>query len=328
MDISPIITAVRQSVALCREVQKAHIVRNEKAGREPVTIADYGTQAIVNRAIKEYFPGDSVISEESGQQFADLVAPEQQEIIMKLVSASIRKSVTLDDMVTWLDHGKSVETEESTPARTWVVDPVDGTKGFLALRHYVIGVGFLENARPSAAIIGAPAYPNSEHGAMFHAIDGKAYMRLLGGGDVQEIHVTDQSDPAKIRALESVEKGHVGHKRLARVRELSGFPETLVEQADSMEKYAQVAAGNAELYVRLSRLNSTRPHMVWDHMPGALMVENAGGKVTGLDGEPLDYSFGKELARNRGIIATNGKIHARVIEATHQLLAEEAERAE
>ena len=326
MDLQPIIAAVRQSVALCREVQNSHIVRNDKVGREPVTIADYGTQAIVNRAIMLHFPDDSIISEESGTQFAELVDAEQQDLIVKLVSAIIRETVTVDDLILWLDHGKRADADSVTQPRTWLVDPVDGTKGFIALRHYVIGVGFLQDSQPTAAVVGAPAYPDSA-GAMFHAIDGNAYMRFLGGGALQEISVTQTSDVPLIRALESVEKGHVGHQRLARVRELCGFPEEYVKQADSMEKYCRVAAGDAELYLRLSRLKSTRPHMVWDHLPGALMVTNAGGTVSGLSGEPLDYSRGKVL-HNEGVIATNGQIHDEVVEAVQTLLEEEAQVAE
>ncbi|MEQ8675821.1 MAG: inositol monophosphatase family protein [Aggregatilineales bacterium] len=326
MDLQPIIAAVRQSVALCREVQNSHIVRNDKVGREPVTIADYGTQAIVNRAIMLHFPDDSIISEESGTQFAELVDAEQQDLIVKLVSAIIRETVTVDDLILWLDHGKRADADSVTQPRTWLVDPVDGTKGFIALRHYVIGVGFLQDSQPTAAVVGAPAYPDSA-GVMFHAVDGKAYMRFLGGGALQEISVTQTSDVPLIRALESVEKGHVGHQRLARVRELCGFPEEYVKQADSMEKYCRVAAGDAELYLRLSRLKSTRPHMVWDHLPGALMVTNAGGTVSGLSGEPLDYSRGKVL-HNEGVIATNGQIHDEVVEAVQTLLEEEAQVAE
>ena len=326
MDIQPIIAAVRQSVALCREVQNSHIVRNDKVGKEPVTIADYGTQAIVNRAIMVHFPDDSIISEESGTQFAQLVDAEQQDLIAKLVSAIIRETVTIDDLILWLDHGKSADADSVTHPRTWLVDPVDGTKGFIALRHYVIAVGFLQDSQPTVAVVGAPAYPDSKSGAMFHAIDGKTYMRFMGGGELREIHVTKTKDTPLIRALESVEKGHVGHQRLARVRELCGFPQDQVKQADSMEKYCRVAAGDAELYMRLSRLKSTRPHMVWDHLPGALMVANAGGKVSGLDGEPLDFSHGKIL-QNEGVIATNGQIHDEVVDAVQTLLVEEAQYA-
>jgi 3'(2'), 5'-bisphosphate nucleotidase len=322
MDLQPILRAVRQGMTLCREVQKTHITRNEKGGHEPVTIADYGTQAIVNQAIMRHFPGDAIISEESGQQFSTLVTSDQQKQVAQLVSAILGESVTVDTLVEWLDYGK-VSDDTITPARTWLVDPVDGTKGFLAGRHYVIAVGFMRDSQPHAAVVGAPAYPNTEKGVLFHAIDGAAYAHVSGNGETNRMYVSHRTDAADARALESVEKGHVGLERLARVRHFAGISNSLVEQADSQEKYARIAAGDADIYMRLSRLKSTRPHFVWDHMPGALLVTNAGGIVTGLDGEPLDFTQGKTL-QNKGVIATNGAYHNRILEGVHSLLEEEA----
>ena len=90
---------------------------------------------------------------------------------------------------------------------------------------------------------------------------------------------------------------------------------------DSMEKYARIAAGDAELYLRLPRMGSTRPFMIWDHCAGTAIVEAAGGKVTDVDGSPLDYSGGKTL-NNQGIVVSNGAVHERVIAAVQKILAE------
>jgi 3'(2'), 5'-bisphosphate nucleotidase len=96
---------------------------------------------------------------------------------------------------------------------------------------------------------------------------------------------------------------------------------TDLQHLDSMEKYARIAAGDAELYLRLPRLNSTRPFMTWDHAAGTALVEAAGGVVSDVDGSPLDFSHGRTLA-NQGIIVSNGHIHARVIQAVQKVLAE------
>ena len=53
---------------------------------------------------------------------------------------------------------------------------------------------------------------------------------------------------------------------------------------------------------------------IWDHAAGSLIVEEAGGQVTDLEGASLDFSAGWTLLRNRGMIATNGRLH-------HQLLS-------
>src|SRR6185369_7186678 len=149
-------------------------------------------------------------------------------------------------------------------------------------------------------------------GALFHAQSGIAYVQPLHGGEVKRIRVSEHTESASLRALESVEKSHANHERMARVRNAAGMGEAELFRLDSMEKYARIAAGDAELYLRLPRLNSTRPFMIWDHCAGTAIVEAAGGKVTDVDGSPLDYSSGKTL-NNQGIIVSNGAVHERVI---------------
>ncbi len=321
-NLEPVLEAVLQGVALCREVQENFLSKAEKGKNDPVTIADYGAQAIILRALKAHFPNDAVIAEEAGQQFLELVQPEQRQQILGLVGGILGETVDETTMVGWLDHGKGRDA-----ARTWVIDPIDGTKGFLNKRHYAVAVGALEGGQVVDGVIGAPAYPGMEGGQLIYTRDGNCFVKPVNGGSERQVQVTDRATPETVRALESVEKGHVGHSRLGRVRQIVGMSEGNVEQADSMEKYARIAAGDAEVYLRLSRLGSTRPHSVWDHAPGAALVLAAGGKVTGLDNEPLDYSPGAILG-NKGIIGTNGPLHDEFVAAVQQLLEEEAEQAQ
>ena len=48
---------------------------------------------------------------------------------------------------------------------------------------------------------------------------------------------------------------------------------------------------------------------IWDQAAGALLVEEAGGRVTDLEGRPLDFGVGRRLDRNFGVLATNGRLH-------------------
>ena len=109
---------------------------------------------------------------------------------------------------------------------------------------------------------------------------------------------------------------------MARVREAAGLAGVSLTRIDSMEKYARIAAGDAELYLRLPRIASSRPFMIWDHCAGTALVEAAGGRVSDVDGSPLDFSQGLSLA-NRGIIVSNGAIHDRVVAAVMQVLQDE-----
>ncbi len=319
LDLTPILEAVRLSAQLAYEVQQRHIVRSEKTGAEPVTIADYGAQAIICRVIQKYFPNDGVMAEESGSEFLGVVAPDQRAYIVNLVSDILGEKVTESHLIAWLDHAHIGVGDE--PHRVWVIDPIDGTKGFLAQRHFVNAVGVLEGRIPVAGVLSAPAYPNGA--LLLHAVDGVAYAEsLTPKNDRRVIRVSDRVDVTTLRALESVEKGHAGLARLARVRELMGMTTSQVEQADSMEKYGRIAAGDADLYLRLPRFGDGRRHNIWDHAPGTAIVLAAGGKITDVDGSPIDYSQGNTL-NNYGVIATNGKIHDLALSAVATLLDEE-----
>lgn len=324
MNLDPIFVAVRMATVLTREVQRVHVQASEKAGSEPVTIADYGSQAILCKAIHDHFPDDAIMAEESGKEFMELTDDEQKRQIVQAVGFVMEHGVDIKELAEWLDYGKA-KYDAGNAARTWVIDPIDGTKGFLALRHYVIAVGVLENATPTAAVMGCPAYPNYQRGAILHALDGAAYIQpFREGSEPQRIHASDFTEAAKVRVLESVEKSHVSHDQMARVRAIAGLGDAPLERIDSQEKYARIAAGDGELYLRLPRLHSTRPHSTWDHAAGAALVLSAGGRVSDVDGSPLDFTKGKALG-NQGIVVSNGVIHDRIIEAVQQVLNDPSE---
>ncbi len=91
IDLKPMFTAVRQSADLTRRVQQIHLAHSQKEGKEPVTIADYGSQAILCRAISAAFPDDAVLAEERGSQFVELVPDDQRAEIVRLVARSDRR---------------------------------------------------------------------------------------------------------------------------------------------------------------------------------------------------------------------------------------------
>ena len=59
---------------------------------------------------------------------------------------------------------------------------------------------------------------------------------------------------------------------------------------------------------------------IWDHAAGMIIVEEAGGRVTDLFGKPLDFSRGRTLDNNQGIVATNGLVHERMLEAVKSVI--------
>jgi 3'(2'), 5'-bisphosphate nucleotidase len=316
LDLTAILDAVRLAAALTRRVQQLHIVGSEKVGHEPVTIADYGSQAILCRAISRAYPDDAVLAEERADQFMSLLSDADRTHITRLVGETLGESLSESDLVTWLEHGRDKEAE-----RTWIIDPVDGTKGFIAMRRYALAIGALEGGLPIAGIIGSPGYND---GLLFHGQGSAAYMQRLSGGKTYRVAVSQpKKSIEKLYVVESVENSHADHEGLLKVLAAAGITSPVLERIDGQDKYAMVACGDADLYLRLPREANPR-HKVWDHIAGTALVQAAGGVVTDLDGSPLDFSLGSILARNKGMVVSSGYVHERVLEAlTHWELPQE-----
>jgi 3'(2'), 5'-bisphosphate nucleotidase len=90
---------------------------------------------------------------------------------------------------------------------------------------------------------------------------------------------------------------------------------------DSQAKYGAVARGDAALYLRLpSEKYPNYREKIWDHAAGSLIIEEAGGRVTDMNGQLLDFTSDFKMHHNRGVVASNGTIHESVLEALAQAL--------
>jgi len=313
--------AARRAAFLCLAVRHEMLDQPssmEKAGKEPVTIADYGSQALVLQVIAENFPKDASIAEERADEFDALAADKQRSMVVHFVGEALGRQVTVDDVRHWLDWGC-----ERSGGRVWTVDPVDGTKGFLRGDQFAIAIALIVDGLPVLAALACPllpidaAQPDGERGVLALAQRGYgATIEPLKGASPQPLRVSPQSKAALARLLESVESQHTYHSFSAQLRMATGMRGQSVRM-DSQAKYVALADGRAEVYLRQSP-GAGYAEKIWDHAAGVLIVEEAGGCVTDLEGRPLDFSRGARLSANRGILATNGSMHNVILEAVRQ----------
>ena len=120
---------------------------------------------------------------------------------------------------------------------------------------------------------------------------------------------------------ESVESGHSSHGHSHQISQSLGMSAEPV-RLDSQAKYAVVARGEADMYLRLPTRKGYR-EKIWDHAGGVLVVQEAGGRVTDVHGRDLEFTHGYELAVNEGVIVTNGKLHETVLSAVQNVLGGE-----
>lgn len=321
--------AVVQASWLCRAVRvELGDGILSKSDRSPVTVADFGSQAVVCRELSWRFPSDPVMAEEDS---AALREPGNETVLAQTVDhvGRIAGLTPAASVCAWIDRGNL----DASVERYWVLDPIDGTKGFLRGDQYAIALALVEEGEIRVAALACPELDVQDEsgvaGVLFAAVRGQgAWEAPLGdAGARQRISVSSEADAAGVRLCESVEPSHSHHELAAVVlSRMAGPTGELVAEAgtpsaastpvrlDSQAKYGVVARGGADLYMRLPT-QRRYVERVWDHAAGALVVSEAGGTVTDVDGRPLDFTQGTGLSRNRGVVASNGLVHAMVISA-------------
>ena len=313
------VEAVRKACSLCSEVQTAHLSGGviNKEDRSPVTVADFGAQALVSDLLAATFPEIPLVSEENSSPLRD---PSNHKLRDGVVGYLHRFSPHLkdeDSIFKAIDRGKA---QGGAKGRFWTLDPIDGTKGFLRGDQYAVALALVDGGRVVVGVLGCPnleapgGHGLRNRGWLFGATrDGGAWGRVIGRENSLAIEVDNVIDPARAVICESVEAAHAAHSVQGRIADRLGVS-AQPYRIDSQCKYAVVARGEASIYLRLPRDTAYR-EKVWDHAAGTLIVEEAGGRVTDLNGDPLDFSQGRLLGTHRGIVCTNGAIHDRVLAA-------------
>jgi 3'(2'), 5'-bisphosphate nucleotidase len=187
--------------------------------------------------------------------------------------------------------------------------------------HYAVALALVVQGQPVVAALACPGLPSADGlvGTLFTAVRGHGSIAAPLWLDEQgkSICVSPVYATAKMRMCESVESAHSAHGASADVRKRLGITTDAV-RLDSQAKYGVVARGEAEIYLRLPTRQDYR-EKIWDHAAGALIVEEAGGRVSDVSGAPLDFTRGRELRSNRGVVVTNGPGHDEILRVLVEL---------
>ena len=327
--------AVRDAVRFMRSAEPSAIAYTlTKANGSPVTVADFVVQAFVASRLAQHFSGDPLVAEEDASVLRGGGVSQVREQVVRLVGQMLPGTAAeTEQVLAWIDRGRG-----ACGRRFWTLDPIDGTRGLLRGGQYVIALALVVEGTVEIGIVGCPrlsittAPPSqaqvSDHAVLATVEDGAdggvaiavrnrgAWWMPLHGGRPTRLSVSNESNPARIRALHSRESRHSDADELHRVlRALrSSAPPVL---RDGQTKQVLLAAGTAELLMRIPRDCGYR-EAIWDQAAGALLVAEAGGRVTDLDGLPLDFTTGRHLLRNTGLIASNGLLHDAVLDVARQ----------
>ena len=238
--------AARAASAAILEIYATPFDVRRKEDLSPVTEADERAERIIIEALRGAAPGIPAIAEELA----------------------------------------AAQTLPARGPRFWLIDPLDGTKEFIARNdEFSVNIGLIEGDRPVLGVIHAPA-ANVTYAA---AGLGSATRQE---GDKAPVPIAARKAPARGLVV-AHSRSHVASQKLAAF--LEDYPDAQRRISGSAIKFCFLAEGSADLYPRFGTT------MEWDTAAGQAILEAAGGSVTTLDGAPLRY--GKPLFRNPGFIA-------------------------
>jgi 3'(2'), 5'-bisphosphate nucleotidase len=226
---------------------------DRKSDLSPVTEADVAAEAVILAALKRLAPGIPVVAEEECAA-----------------------------------HGAPT----TAPDRFFLVDPLDGTKEFVARNgEFTVNIALIENGRPVAGVVFLPVFDT-----LYIAENGRAERRQGTGAPDP---ILARVAPAE-GATMAISRSHAAQE-LVKAEEL-GLKVAHTIIAGSSLKFCRIAEGAADLYPRFG------PTMEWDTAAGQAVLEAAGGRVETLDRRPLRY--GKPEFRNPHFIAFGGQPEA------------------
>jgi 3'(2'), 5'-bisphosphate nucleotidase len=245
--------AIRAALAAGDEIMRVYAEPFDfvqKSDQTPVTEADFAAERVIVKMLTAAFPDIPIVSEET--------APE--------------------------------DGFKPPAARFWVVDPLDGTKEFIAKNgEFCVCIGLVEDGVPVMGVVHGPAqrvtYAAHGPGTAIRAQDGAAPEKIGAR----------QPSPEGIVVIHS--RSHENSRRLAEYFEGHSILERKV--CGSALKFGVLAAGDADFYPRFGTT------MEWDTAAGQAILEAAGGSVFDISGERLRY--GKHDLKNSGFLAWGAK---------------------
>ena len=235
---------------------------------EPVTIADKNSSKIIVSGLAKEFPNDAILSEEEADD------------IQRRLSKS----------------------------RTWIIDPLDGTKGFTEKEgDFAIQIALTENGTPILGVVLQPIGSN-----LYFAVKGQGTFLKRAEEEPKKLQVSDITDFDQMTS--AVSRSHRG-KNMNRIFEHFKFKGEYRHGSVGL-KVGFLAQKVADIYIHLS------PHTkFWDTAAPQVILEEAGGKLTDIFGDKIRYNLA-DVKNHNGIFSSNGISHQEAVSHLKPLLTE------
>lgn len=355
-ELEAAVDVVERACRICVDVKKSlyssegRIV--EKNDNTPVTVADFGVQALVSLELSKVFPSIPLVAEEDSDFVRSNNLVDSVVSVVTDKASSNDKPLTNVDVLEAIDRGKNAIVYGTRPATYWVLDPIDGTKGFLKGSEalYVVGLALVVEGDIVLGVMGCPNWKEASSYNSTIDVQGSESVPTRSG-ILMVAHIgcgtwaRQLSDLTGVSAKVPngwtkcfVDGCHLVPKARFCISDsqtwesvpLSAFF-SATSDADgvsdkeilllptccgSLCKYLMVASGRASVFILRARAQTIIK--AWDHAVGIICVHEAGGKVTDWKGSDIDLAADQVERRilfpSMGVLVSNGTIHNRILE--------------
>ncbi|KAJ0983641.1 hypothetical protein J5N97_011896 [Dioscorea zingiberensis] len=365
-ELEAAVNVVERACRLCVDVKKSLLSSQgrilEKNDQTPVTIADFGVQALISLELSRLFPSIPLVAEEDSAFLRSSTADSEEDgstSLADLVLSAVvdqasdgSKSLTLDSILKAIDRGgKNAFSFDSKPATYWVLDPIDGTRGFLKGNEalYVVGLALVVEGRITLGVMGCPTWkenslsPKSSYPENGISGSGVIMVAHLGCGtwtrklsqDVMSNLMISQDGWTRC-FVDSCSLVHEARFCIPESQTWDSLPLSVLfsstVDAESVKdetkilllptccgslcKYLMVATGRASVFIVRAKVKTVIK--VWDHAVGVICVHEAGGQVTDWSGSHLNLATDEAERRvifpSGGVLVSNGRLNKQLLE--------------
>lgn len=202
-----------------------------------------------------------------------------------------------------LERGDALEKR-----RCWFVDPLDGTKEFIAKNgEFSVMIGLAIDGVSTLGVVYQPALDK-----LYRGVVGDGAL-LEQRGEQRPLAVSDQADPARLKLV--VSRSH-RPASIEQIMQRLGATEEMPSGSVGV-KVGRIAERDADLYVHVSDKSS-----LWDACAPEAIMHAAGGRFVHVDGSAIQYKTA-DVQNRRGILACNAASYARVLEVVREVSREE-----
>ncbi|OIV91631.1 hypothetical protein TanjilG_09043 [Lupinus angustifolius] len=351
------VEVVQRASSLCVDVKSSLFSTDdkvlEKNDNTPVTVADFGVQALLSLELNKLFPDIPLVAEEDSAfvRSRNLAGTVLDAVTTKASSTS--KPLTQDDVLKAIDRGgKDAFVFGSKPATYWVLDPIDGTRGFLKASKalYVVGLALVVEGEVVIGVMGCPNW--QEDLSEKNPAEMKEHTdSLSGSGIVMIAHIGFGTWTKRLNSTSNlpdvwtrcfVDGFDLVHKArlclpdsqtweslpLSSLFNATSDADNVVNNqilvltacCGSLSKYLMVASGRASIFIQRKKEKTIIKS--WDHAVGMLCVHEAGGKVSDWEGSEIDLAADESGRRlifpSGGVLVTNGNLHHKILQIISQ----------